>query len=191
MKKVLSLLALVTFGTSVLFAQSTWKADPAHSKIAFSVVHMGIADVSGLFNSFECSIVSDKEDFSDAVFDLSIDVSSIDTEIQKRDDHLRSADFFDVEKFPKITYKSTGIKKAGKNRYKLTGNLTLHGVTKPVTMDLWYRGTNVNDKDNSATAGFQLTGTIKRSDFGVGPKFGPPMISDEVTIKADGEFQRQ
>src|SRR5690606_39821735 len=88
-------------------------------------------------------------------------------------------------------YKSTGIKKAGKNRYKLTGNLTLHGVTKPVTMDLWYRGTNVNDKDNSATAGFQLTGTIKRSDFGVGPKFGPPMISDEVTIKADGEFQRQ
>lgn len=191
MKKVLSLLALVIFSTSVLFAQSTWKVDPAHSKVGFTVVHMAIADISGSFNSFEASIKADKDDFSDAVFELSIDASSIDTEVQKRDNHLRSADFFNVATYPKITYKSTGIKKSGKNRYKLTGNLTMHGVTKPVTMEMWHRGTNVNEKDGSQTAGFQVTGTLKRSDFGIGPDFGPPMISDEVVIKADGEFQKQ
>src|SRR3546814_9829080 len=79
---------------------------------------------------------------------MSIDVASIDTEIEKRDDHLRSPDFFEVGKFPKITFKSTGIKKAGKNRYRVSGDLTMHGVTKPVTMELWYRGTIVNEKDN-------------------------------------------
>ncbi|QEC53889.1 polyisoprenoid-binding protein YceI [Anseongella ginsenosidimutans] len=191
MKKILSFLAIALLSTSVLFAQSTWQADPAHSKVAFSITHSGISDVSGLFNSFESTITAAKEDFSDAVFDLSIEVASIDTEIEKRDNHLRSADFFDVEKFPKITFKSTGIKKAGKDRYKLTGDLTMHGVTKPVTMDLWYRGTNVSDRDNSSTAGFQLTGTLKRSDFGIGSKFSPPMLSDEVQIKADGEFKKQ
>lgn len=90
-----------------------------------------------------------------------------------------------------MTFKSTQIKKAGKNRYKLTGDLTLHGVTKPVTMDLWYRGTIENPQSKKPTAGFQLTGTLKRSDFGIGPKFPAPMISNEVTIRADGEFVKQ
>jgi len=110
--------------------------------------------------------------------------------VEMRDKHLRSADFFDVEKFPTMTYKSTGIKKVAENKYTLTGNLTLHGVTKPVTMDLWYRGTIVNPQSKTPTAGFQLTGTIKRSDFGIGEKFAPPMLSDEVKIKADGEFKK-
>lgn len=191
MKKVLSLFAVAALSVSAVFAQTTWNADPAHSKITFSVVHMGISDVAGLFNGFQSSIVSEEADFSDAVFDLTIDVGSIDTEVEKRDDHLRSADFFDVEQFPEITFKSTNIEKAGSDRYKLTGDMTMHGVTREITMDLWYRGTNVNKEDDSATAGFQLTGTLKRSDFGIGPKFAPPMLSDEVQIKADGEFKRQ
>ncbi|HYH55838.1 MAG TPA: YceI family protein [Anseongella sp.] len=190
MKKVFSLFAAVLLGTSLLFAQSTWKVDPAHSKLTFSVTHLGIADVAGLFKTFDASIVSSEEDFSDAVFELSADAASIDTEVEKRDNHLKSADFFEVEKFPEITFKSTSIKKAGKDKYKLSGNLTMHGVTKPVTMDLWYRGSVENPQDKSKIAGFQLTGTLKRSDFNIGAKFAPPMLSDEVFIKADGEFKR-
>jgi polyisoprenoid-binding protein YceI len=85
-------------------------------------------------------------------------------------------------------FKSTSIKKAGKNKFKLTGDLTIHGVTEPVTMDLEYRGTVENPMSKKLTAGFQVTGVIKRSDFNLGNGFPPPVISDEVRIKADGEF---
>ncbi|MEJ5963029.1 YceI family protein [Pedobacter immunditicola] len=187
---------IVALATSTLFSQSTiaqttWNADPMHSKLAFSTTHLGISDIDGSFNKFTASAKTNKADFSDAVFDLSVDVSTINTLVEMRDKHLRSADFFEVEKFPTMTYKSNGIKKIGENKYQLTGDLTLHGVTKPVTMDLWYRGTIVNPQTKANTAGFQLTGTIKRSDFGIGPKFAPPMISDEVKIKADGEFKQK
>lgn len=191
MKKVLSLLTCALLCASLSFAQTSWKSDPAHSKLTFSVTHMGISDVAGLFKTFDAGITASEEDFSDAVFELTVDVASIDTEIEKRDNHLRSPDFFDVEKFPEMTFKSTSIEKAGEDKYKLSGDLTLHGVTKPVTMDLWYRGTIENAQDKSKTAGFQLTGTLKRSDFDIGSKFAPPMLSDEVYIKADGEFKQQ
>jgi polyisoprenoid-binding protein YceI len=136
------------------------------------------------------TITSSKPDFSDAVFDFTTDVASIDTEIEMRDNHLRSADFFDVEKFPKMTFKSTSIRNTGKDRYKLSGDLTIHGITKAVTMDLWYRGTGENPQSKAPIAGFQLTGIVKRSDFGIGPKFPAPMLSEEVVIKADGEFSK-
>lgn len=190
MKKLLSVLVLALF-SSAGFAQSTWTADNAHSKLAFSTVHLGISDVAGLFNEFDASIVASEDNFSDAVFELTVEVASIDTEVKMRDDHLRSADFFNVEKFPKMTYKSTSIKKVGKDKYKLTGDLTLHGITKPVTMELWYRGTIENPQNGAVTAGFQLTGTLNRSDFNIGPDFPEAMISDEVKIKADGEFIKQ
>lgn len=187
MKKLFSLL-IVAFLSTSLFAQTKWNADPMHSKLTFSITHMGISDVDGLFNKFQASASASKADFSDAVFELSVDVPSINTQVEMRDNHLRSADFFEVEKYPTMTFKSTSITKVSKDKYKLTGNLTLRGITKPVTMDLWYRGTNVDDKTKKSTSGFQLTGTIKRSDFNVGPKFPEPMLSDEVKIKADGEF---
>jgi polyisoprenoid-binding protein YceI len=142
-----------------------------------------------LFNAFEAKVTASKEDFSDAVFELSIDVESIDTEVKMRDDHLKSPDFFDVKKYPKITFKSTSIvKTADKNQYQLKGNLTMHGVTKPVTMNLWFRGTITDSQSGNLIAGFQVSGTLNRLDFGVGPKFPAALISDEVTIKADGEF---
>jgi len=190
MKKIIFFLAFTFISTS-LFAQSTWKVDPMHSKLTFSVTHLGISNIDGLFNSFDVSITTNKEDFSDAVFELSTKVASINTQVEMRDDHLRSPDFFEVEKYPTMTYKSTSITKVGKDRYKLTGKLSLHGVTKPVSMDLWYRGTIENPQSKALTAGFQLTGTISRSDFNIGPKFPAPMIGDEVQIKADGEFIKQ
>jgi polyisoprenoid-binding protein YceI len=187
MKKLFSLL-FVAFLSASLFAQTKWNADPMHSKLTFSVTHMGISDVDGLFNKFTASAMATKADFSDAVFELSVDVPSINTQVEMRDNHLRSADFFEVETYPSMTFKSTSIRKVSKDKYKLTGNLTLHGITKPVTMDLWYRGTNVDEKAKKSTSGFQLTGVIKRSDFNIGPKFPAPVLSDEVKIKADGEF---
>src|SRR5690625_4461274 len=114
--------------TISVFAQSTWEADPYHSKLTFSTTHLGIADIAGLFESFEAKIVTDKDDFSDAVFELTVDISSINTAVKMRDDHLRSEDFFHVEEYPTMTYKSTKIRKAGKDKYKLTGELTFHGV---------------------------------------------------------------
>lgn len=154
-------------------------------------MHLGISDIAGLFKTFDLSVVTSQADFSDAVFDLSADVASINTEVEMRDNHLRSADFFEVEKYAKMTFKSTSIKKVSKDKYKLTGNLTLHGVTKPVTMDLWYRGTIENPQSKAITAGFQLTGSLNRSDFGIGPNFPPPMIGEQVSIRADGEFIKQ
>ncbi len=195
MKKIILrsafLMILATTFVASSIAQGTWKVDPAHSKLTFTITHLGISDVLGLFKDFDVTITSSKADFSDAIFELNAKTASINTEVEKRDAHLKSPDFFDVEKNPEMTFQSTSIKKAGANKYKLSGNLTLNTVTKPVTLDLWYRGTIENQMSNTPTAGFQLTGTIKRSDFSFGPKFQAPMLSDEVKIRADGEFLLQ
>ena len=169
----------------------TWKNDKPHSQLAFTVTHLGVSDVSGTFNDFEVTVTSTKPDFSDAVFEMKADVASIDTRVEARDKHLKSADFFDAAKYPEMTFRSTSLKNVGKDKYSLTGNLTMHGVTKEVTMDLLYRGTIDNPGSKAKTAGFQLTGTINRSDFNIGAGFPPPMISNEVRIKADGEFLKK
>ncbi|MFV8326332.1 YceI family protein [Flavobacterium sp. ZS1P14] len=192
MKKItVSIIAL--FLSTFLLAQTTWKADPMHSKLTFSTVHHGISDIAGLFKIFEITATTNKADFSDATFELSTELASINTEVEMRDNHLRSAEFFEVEKYPKMTFKSTSIKKIGKEKgkFKLMGHLTLHGITKPVTVNMWYRGTIVNPQSKAITAGFQFSGVLKRSDFDIGPKFPAPMISDEVKIKADAEFIKQ
>lgn len=188
MKKLFFIITAFIALTAFTTINNPWTNDDPHSQLGFTVTHLGIADVSGTFNDFDVTIKSSKPDFSDASFELTAKTASIDTRVEARNNHLKSADFFDVEKYPALNFKSTSIKKAGKNKYKLTGDLTLHGVTKPVTMDLLYRGTTENPMSKKQTAGFQITGTIKRSDFNVGPGFPAPMISDEVKIKADGEF---
>ena len=188
MKKATIIFSAFLFLTAFTTLNDVWKSDDPHSQLGFTVTHLGVADVSGTFNDFDVTVTSQKPDFSDAVFELSANVASIDTRVEQRDNHLKSADFFDAAKYGTMTFKSTAIKEAGKDMYKLTGDLTMHGITKQVTMDLQYRGTVVNAMSKKPTAGFQLTGILKRSDFGIGPKFPPPMISDEVRIKADGEF---
>ena len=190
MKKI----ALLSSSVVMLFAfttLTTWKSDKAHSNLGFSITHLGISDIHGSFKNFDVNVSYSKADFSDDVFEVTADVASINTNIEMRDKHLVSPDFFDAEKYPKLNFKSTSIKPAGKNKYKLAGNLSLHGITKPVTLDLWYRGTIENPMSKAPTAGFQVTGTIKRSDFNLGAGFPAPMLSDEVKIKADGEFAKQ
>lgn len=190
MKKISFILSFLVLSLGV-FAQTTWKADPYHSRLGFTVTHLGIADVPGHFGTYDVTITASKKDFSDAVVELTAQTASINTRVEPRDKHLKSADFFDVEKFPDMKFKSASIEKVGENKYKLFGDLTLRGVTKPVTVDLLYRGTTANPNANGApVAGIQITGTINRSDFGIGKDFPAPMISDEVVIKADGEFSQ-
>ena len=180
--------AMLFLQTSLIAQTSTWRNDKMHSKLKFSVTHHLLSDVDGLFKNFDVTITAKMPNFSDAVFELSADAASINTEVEMRDNDLKSANFFDVATYPKITFKSTSIKPDGQNKYKLTGNLTMHGVTKAVTMDLWYRGTKENPNSKKNDAGFKLRGTLKRSDFNIGSKTPTVLVSDEVEIEADGEF---
>jgi len=190
MKKI-SLFIFLTVSSFASFAQTTWKSDKAHSQLKFDITHLGVSTVSGAFTDFDATVKSAKPDFSDATFTLTGKTASINTGVEKRNDHLKSADFFDAAANPELTFKSTGVKKVSDGKYQLTGDLTLHGVTKPVTLDLWYRGTITNPMSKKPVAGFRATGTIKRADFGIGPKFPAPMLSEEVTITADGEFGQE
>ena len=184
-KTTLILSTLILTFISVNAQETKWGFDKDHSKIQFDVAHMLISEVSGQFQEYEGTVVTSKADFSDAKFDFSITVKSIDTDNEERDMHLRSADFFDVEKYPKITFKSKSMKKVGENQYELIGNLTLHGVTKEVILDIKYGGT-IKDPYGNVKAGFKITGLINRTDFGL--KYnsimdtGGMMIGEEVTI---------
>jgi len=149
---------------------------------------MGINEVDGSFGSVTAKFTSTKDDFSDAAIELSADVNSLNTGVEQRNNHLKSADFFNAAQFSTLTFKSTGFKKTGDKTYQLTGDLTLHGVTKPVTLTATFNGTVVNPQSKKTVAGFKVTGTIKRSDFGIATGFPPAMLSDEVSLVANTEF---
>lgn len=188
MKRTIFLLAAVLSG-AITFAQ-TWKADKPHSHITFTITHLAVSDVDGSFKDFDATIKASKADFSDAVVEFVAKTASVSTGDDNRDKHIKSADFFDVVVFPDLSFRSSSIKPAARGHYTLTGSLTLHGVTRPVSFDLLYRGTVANPQTNLPDAGFVATGIIKRSDFGFAPKFGSPLLSDEVTFKASGEFSK-
>lgn len=185
------LLALFLISAITVSAQNIWKNDVANSYLGFSITHLGIADVPGHFDKYDVKITSSKADFSDAIFEMTADVNSINTRVIQRDNHLKSADFFDGAKYPTMTFISTSIKDNGKNKYLLSGDLSIHGVTKQVTMNMLYRGSIKKPNQQKQTAGIQITGTIKRSDFAIGNSFPPPMLSDEVEIQGNGEFIQQ
>jgi len=187
MKKIIILLAFVTLQTA-LFAQGTWKLDKMHSRLQFTVTHLAVSDVEGNFKDFDVTITTTKPDFSDAKFELTANVASINTGVDMRDADLKSDHFFNAAVNPTLTFVSTDIKKTSENHYKISGDLTMHGITKHVTMDLWYRGTIMNPMSKASDAGFQLTGVVKRSDFNIGAMYPNAMLSEDVIIKADGEF---
>jgi polyisoprenoid-binding protein YceI len=189
MKKIIILLAIVLANTA-LFAQGTWTVDKMHSSLKFTVTHLSVSDVDGFFSDFDVTVTTTKADFSDAKFDLTAKVSSINTGVSMRDDDLKSDHFFNAAVDPTVTFVSTGISPSSPNHYTLTGNLTMHGITKAVTFTLWYRGTIVNPMSKANDAGFQLTGTVNRLDFDLASKYPDAMISNQVIIKADGEFKQ-
>lgn len=187
-KNVFALFFLLTGAAA--FGQ-TWSLDKAHAKLGFGVTHLMVSSVEGSFKSFDAKITSSKDDFSDAVVELTADVNSVNTDNDKRDEHLKSPDFFDAAKFSTLTFKSTSFKKVSDKKYKVAGNLTLHGVTKPVELDVILNGTAVHPYTKKTIAGFKVSGVLKRADFGVGAATPGAVVSDEVTISTNAEFIKE
>jgi len=173
---------------------ATYKIDPAHSEIHFKVKHLMITTVTGSFSKFDATLTADKEDFSDAVISFEADIDSISTNSEQRDGHLKSDDFFSAEKFPKLTFESTSFEKEGDEDYKLTGNLTIRDVTKPVVLNVAYAGT-VSDPWGQVKAGFEITGKINRKDFGLSwgavTETGGVLLSDEVKLALNVQMTKQ
>ena len=188
MKKVTIIAAGLMLSASA-FAQS-WSVDKMHSNIGFGITHLTINEIQGNFNSFDSKITDAKADFDGAKIEFSADVNSINTNVEPRDKHLKSADFFDAEKMPTLSFKSKTFKKTSGKNYKVTGDLTMHGVTKPVTLDAVFNGTTTNPMSKKTMAGFTVTGNIKRSDFGVGASMPEAMLSENVKLKANLEFSK-
>ncbi|MBS1681847.1 MAG: YceI family protein [Bacteroidetes bacterium] len=189
MKKISTIL-LAVFAASTVSAQ-TWALDKAHAKLGFSVTHMLISEVEGSFKSFDASITATKDDFSDAVIEMTADVNSIDTNNDYRDKDLKSENYFDAVKFGTLTFKSTSVKKVDGKNYKVTGDLTMHGVTKSVELDVILNGPIEHPRSKKLIAGFKITGKIKRKDFGVGEKTPGAVVSEEVHIYANAEFGKK
>jgi polyisoprenoid-binding protein YceI len=190
LKRVSIALAVVAL-FSFTIAATSWKADTVHSRFGFTVKHLGIADFNGNFKTYAITIKSEKPDFSDAVVELTADAASINTENEMRDNHLKGEDFLDAAKYPQVTFKSTSFKKAAGKNYTVAGDLTFHGVTKPVTLNAELVGTGVHPQNKKNLAGFKVTGTFKRSDFNFGTKYPTAMLSDEITIGGDLEFTQE
>lgn len=145
-------------------AQTKWDVDKAHSKVGFTVTHMVISEVDGFFNDFQGDVTTTGDDFSTAKINFTIDVNSITTDNQQRDTHLKSDDFFNAAKFPKITFVGKTLKKVGDNKFKLTGDFTIRDVTKEITLDVTMNGI-VKDPWGLTRAGFKIRGEINRFDY--------------------------
>jgi polyisoprenoid-binding protein YceI len=190
MKKIiLSLLASVIGLASS--AQTKWSVDPTHSNVKFSVSHMVISEVEGSFSGFEGTIDAPSADFNNSSISFSVNVGSINTNSDQRDGHLKSPDFFDVAKYPTMTFTSASFKKTTGNNYKLEGNLTIKGVTKKVTFDVTYGGI-AKDPYGNTKAGFKAKGTIKRMEYGLTwsalTEAGGLVVGDDVAIMLNIEL---
>lgn len=164
---------------------TTWNIDPTHSEIQFKVKHLVISTVTGYFRSFNGSIETEVDSFEDAKVNFEADVDSIDTNAEDRDNHLKSDDFFNAEKFPKLKFESTSFKKTSGDNYELTGNLTIRDITKEITLDVTHGGT-VKDPYGQTKAGFELSGTINRKEFGLKwnavTEAGNVVVGDNVNL---------
>ncbi len=164
----------------------TWQIDPAHTASQFAVRHLGISTVRGAFTKTTGTVQYDPADLSKTSLDVTIDATSLNSRVEMRDNDLRSDKFFDVQKFPTITFKSKRVESAGKGKLKVTGDLTIHGVTKEVVLDVDGPAGPVKDPRGNTHMGASATTTVKRSDFGVSAL--PAMIGDEVQITLDVEM---
>lgn len=170
---------------------TTWTIDAAHSEIGFKVKHLVISTVSGKFNSFEGKLEGDPNDLINAKISFSADIDSITTGNEQRDGHLKSADFFDATTHPKLIFSSTAIEHKDGSDYKVTGDLTIRGTTKPITLNVELGGVQPN-LYGQTVAGFEITGKIKRLEYGLiwnaVTEAGGVVVSDEVKLVIDAEL---
>jgi polyisoprenoid-binding protein YceI len=187
MKAPKFILAVLLSSAGLTAHADTFKIDPVHSSIAFSIKHLGVTDFYGRFNDISGQVVFDNADPSKSSVEVSIPVESIDTHNEKRDQHLKSPDFFNAKQFPMIVFKSKTVEGDG-DTYTATGDLTLHGVTKPLTLEI-KRGPDGKGTEGEIRGGGKTTFTIKRSDFGM--TFMPDALGDEVMVGLSLEGVKQ
>lgn len=173
---------------------TTWAIDPMHSEIQFRVRHLVISNVTGSFQKFEGTIVSENDDFSGAKVSFSADIDTIFTGNDQRDGHLKSPDFFDAAQFPQLTFESTSFKKVSDDEYALEGNLTMKGTTKPVKLDVTYGGT-MKDLYGYTKAGFEIKGKVSRKEFGLTwdavTEAGGAVVSDDIRLALNVQVAKQ
>ncbi len=190
----LALALLLSLPVAARAEAVAWEADVAHSHIGFKVRHMMISNVKGEFAKYTVKVQADSKELAKATVEATIDVKSITTGNGKRDDHLRSPDFFDVAKHPTMVFKSKSVKKQGKDKLKVAGDLTIRGVTKPVTLDVSGLVGPIKDPWGNMKVGFQATTTINRKDFGLtwnkALEAGGLLVGNEVAITLDVELNQ-
>lgn len=173
--------------------KTTWNIDPTHSEIQFKVKHLVISTVTGHFRQFEGIVETEGDDFSTAAISFAAETASVDTNQTQRDEHLRSAEFFDAENFPKMTFLSTSVEKTGDATYTITGDLTIKGNTKSVKLDAEYGG-SMTDFYGNYKSGFEVTGKINRKDFGLTwgavTEAGGVVVGDEVKLAFNIQIAR-
>ncbi len=173
-------LLLLLPATPVLGSAATYRVDTSHSSVIFSVKRMDVVNVYGRFNGLQGSLVVDSEDPARSSVELELRAEAVDTDNERRDNHLRSPDFFNAAQFPVIRFKSTGVRALGDNRYEVTGDLGLLGVTRSIAIEVEMTGSGQDPRRGTSLIGFETTFTLKRSDFGMNFMMGP--LSDDVRL---------
>jgi polyisoprenoid-binding protein YceI len=190
-QSAIAALALATALAPLAVAEtSTWKSDPNHSEVNFSITHLALTNVHGHFGTVDATIQYDDKDITKSSVTATIDLTGLNTNQPQRDTHLKSPDFFNVDKYTTATFTSTSVAKGGSGLL-VSGNLTLNGVTKPVVLDVTGPTAPVNGMDHKPHVGFEATTTIHRADFGLGAKFPGSVVGDDakVTIEIDAAKQ--
>ncbi|NRS87820.1 polyisoprenoid-binding protein YceI [Flavobacterium sp. 7E] len=174
--------------------KANWAIDPTHSEIGFKVKHMMFTNVSGKFNAFEASIENDEDHFESSKISFSADVNSVDTNNLDRDNHLRSADFFDIENYSKLTFKATSIKKIDEGEYQITGDLSIKDFTKSIVLETEYSGL-MKDPWGNTKIGLSISGKINRKEFGLtwnsALETGGVLVGEEIKLLAEIQFIKQ
>jgi len=191
MKRIAMMTGMLALAAPLALAQtSTWVSDPAHSEVDFSITHLTISNVHGRFGKVAATIVYDGADVTKSTVTATIGVDTVDTGEDKRNTHLKTPAFFDAANQPTATFTSTSVAKTGTG-LSVSGNLTLHGVTKPVTLAVEGPTGPVAGMDHKQHSGFSATTTISRSAFGIGPSFPAAVVGDEVKISIDLDVAKQ
>lgn len=191
MNRLSSVCGLVFFSASIALAQtSTWVPDKAHSGVDFSVLHMSLSNVRGHFGSISGNIALNEADITKSTVNVTIDVTTIDTGVSGRDGDLKGPNFFDVAQFPTATFVSAGIVRNGA-ALSVSGNLTLHGVTKPIVLQVEGPTGPVPGMDKKQHSGFSAVATISRSAFGIAAKMPTAVVGDEVNLTIDLDVAKQ
>jgi polyisoprenoid-binding protein YceI len=183
--KYLVLAGLLGAAVSAQAAPVTYKLDPGHTMVLFSWNHFGYSNPIADFGLGDGTLVFDEQHPAQSSVDVTLPLANLDTHVPALDKHLKEADFFDADKYPTVTFKSTKVQPLGGHKFKVTGDLTVHGVTKPVVLDATLNKVGPHPMTKAQAIGFDATATLKRSDFGVGAYV--PNVSDEITIRITTE----